>query len=576
MFKLSSSILIFAICAAMPAAAETYVPESPRKTKAVYDAADNTVTVSAQAPKYTEFDWETYVQEELPYISYVLIERHITGTPWYDADYEIGRVQSVEPGKEFTFIDTEVEADRKYEYKLTCYVDTERGTSAYANVYTGITPGQVTAFTASTVDHLTHTVDFSITAPLLSDHGVQLTAPMAIEIQEYRDWSWEQLHSIPDVEPGATATWHQEGLENGAYHYRAVAKLGQAGTGEGLEADVYVGLDAPGVPRNLKCDVEGESVSITWELPERGHRGGSYDPESTTYTITRKFNDGTTTEAARGVSGTGYTDTPGFDEEAAVSYAIEAVNSAGASMSTDWHNPVNVGAPAKLPFKESFVSGMLDHKGWTLESSQDDPDYTYEAWTFVSEGAMFYLPTDEYLEIAPQDNDEGLASVKFYGYSADGQTESFISPRLDTENAAEAELTFHYYDVCSDASMNQIHASVSLDGGEWEELFVSEQKAETEPHWQKISLPVQLEGKCSAIKVKIDAVRHDGPITNVYIDNISVTSKPMSSINSVECDPDANTTAEYYNLQGIRVAEPTLPGAYIVRRGSVTTKTIIR
>jgi putative endopeptidase len=124
--------------------------------------------------------------------------------------------------------------------------------------------------------------------------------------------------------------------------------------------------------------------------------------------------------------------------------------------------------------------------------------------------------------------------------------------------------------------MNQIHASVSLDGGEWEELFVSEQKPETEPHWQKISLPVQLKGKCSAIKVKIDAVRHDGPITNVYIDNISVTSKPMSSINSVECDPDANTTAEYYNLQGIRVAEPTLPGAYIVRRGSVTTKTIIR
>ena len=137
-------------------------------------------------------------------------------------------------------------------------------------------------------------------------------------------------------------------------------------------------------------------------------------------------------------------------------------------------------------------------------------------------------------------------------------------------------MTFHYYDVCSDASMNQIHASVSLDGGEWEELFVSEQKPETEPHWQKISLPVQLKGKCSAIKVKIDAVRHDGPITNVYIDNISVTSKPMSSINSVECDPDANTTAEYYNLQGIRVAEPTLPGAYIVRRGSVTTKTIIR
>lgn len=570
--------MMLSVCVGMPSAAgaATCIPESPHGSKAVYAADVNTVTVTAQAPTHTEFDWETYTQEELSYISYVLVERHLAGTSWYDADYEIGRVETVVPGQEFSYIDREVEPDRKYEYKLTCYVDTEHGTSAYASVYTGVTPGQVTSFTASTADHLTRTVDFSVTAPMLSDHGMALAAPVTIEIQAYKDWSWELLHTIDGVMPGATATWQLDGLDPGAYHYRAVARQGAYGVGEGLAADVYVGLDMPGVPRNLECGVEGDNVRITWDIPEKGDRGGSYDPGSTTYKITRKFNDGTTMPVAEAVSGTEYTDSPGFDEETVVYYSIEAVNAAGTSVQSEWYGPVGVGAPSKLPFLESFASGKLDHRGWMLESSQDDPYYTYEAWEFVPDAVMYYFPTDEYLNIAPHDNDGGLASVKFFGHSADGQTESIISPRIGTEGAAELELKFHFYDVCSDATMNVVRASVSFDGGEWNELYVSEPGADTEPHWHEVALAIPLEGECDFVRTKIDAVRHDGPITNTFFDNISVTAKPLSSINAVAGEIDGNADTEYYNLQGVRVVSPSEPGTYIVRRGSTVTKTIVR
>lgn len=190
--------------AAMPAKARTYVPENPTSQEAVHNEAENTVTVSAIAPTKTEYDWNTYEQFDLPYISYVLVERHTPGTDWPEEEY--GRVESPKPGEKFEFVDRNIEPDKQYEYKLTCYVDNEHGTSAFISVYTGITPGPVSAFTASTADHKTTTVDLSVTAPTLSASGSELEELSGIEIQLYSDWSYTTIHTIENVEPGKTYT----------------------------------------------------------------------------------------------------------------------------------------------------------------------------------------------------------------------------------------------------------------------------------------------------------------------------------------------------------------------------------
>lgn len=59
---------------------------------------------------------------------------------------------------------------------------------------------------------------------------------------------------------------------------------------------------------------------------------------------------------------------------------------------------------------------------------------------------------------------------------------------------------------------------------------------------------------------------------NMYFKNFRIEALVLSGIDDVEADEDAE--AEYYNLQGIRVANPT-HGIYIMRRGSVISKVVL-
>lgn len=59
---------------------------------------------------------------------------------------------------------------------------------------------------------------------------------------------------------------------------------------------------------------------------------------------------------------------------------------------------------------------------------------------------------------------------------------------------------------------------------------------------------------------------------NMYFKNFRIEALVLSGIDDVEADEDAET--EYYNLQGIRVANPT-HGIYIMRRGSVISKVVL-
>lgn len=59
---------------------------------------------------------------------------------------------------------------------------------------------------------------------------------------------------------------------------------------------------------------------------------------------------------------------------------------------------------------------------------------------------------------------------------------------------------------------------------------------------------------------------------NMYFKNFRIEALVLSGIDDVEADEDAEP--EYYNLQGIRVANPT-HGIYIMRRGSVISKVVL-
>lgn len=563
----------------MTATAEDYIPEPPRNQNAVYNETDKSVTISAVAPSKTEYDWDNWYepQKDLPYISYILVERHTPGTSWGN-NPEIGRVENPALGETFTFIDKDVEEDAKYEYRLTCYVDNTKGTySSFVSVYTGVIPGALKEFTASVADHKSTVVDITVTAPELTASGNPLTANFCIEIVDYVDWQEIPLFTIEDAEPGMTYTWQDTDREIGkSCHYRAYARVGANGTGERSEADTYVGLDVPGEPVNLTCIPDGECAHISWDQPIKGYRGGYYNPDATTYTITRTYLDGSKEIAARKVNETEWTDNPGFDEACTVTYSVTAVNEAGESYKSATHSAISFGRPATLPFTESFSDESLDHRGWTFETTQNDPYYTYNAWIFPDESQLYYFPTDLTVGVPSHDSDHGLAECLFYGHSEEGQTESLISPAILTTGIDGVNFCFHYFEVCAEASLNEIIASVSRDNGEWEPLFVSVPADDVDPGWTDVNLPIQLDGEAESIRLRIDAIRHTGPIVDIFIDNISVKDSAESGIRDTLADTDSMTPAVYYNIQGVRIENPTVPGIYIIKRGNNTSKVLVK
>lgn len=559
----------------MWAQTETLRPERVTRQKAVYNANNNTVTLTAVTPSKTEYDWDTYEQHDLPYISYISIKRHDVGAPWPDT--ELARITSPALGKEFKFVDTNVLPDKSYEYALTVHVDALSSQTAYEHIYTGKTPAPVKSFTATTVDANTNAIDLSVIAPDTAVTGEALSKPLTIRIQlkqEYFDYI--DVHSFTDVEPGKAYTWKFEGVEmSKSYHFRAIAIVGTEGKSGFVDASTYVGLDYPGAPRDFTCVSEGEQVKITWKEPAVGGRGGSYAPEMTSYNLYRISADGTEEIAARGIQGNSYIDKPTTEEETSVAYRMTAVNIAGESIKDVRHVPVLVGKPATLPFKESFSNSSLEHKGWSTATTQKSDYYTYKAWMFPNAASVYYFPTDETLTTEPHDKDGGLAACLFYGYCEEGQTENLISPHINVMGKDSVILKFHYWFIPVEGMKDELKVLVKYDDTVWTSIFSSLNTEGDKAEWREIILPIKLQSNNQKIQIRFDGI-FNGTASEVVIDNITVENAQVTNgiYNAVNSDNIHNS--QIFTISGTRVNDMSAPGTYIIKEGTTTKKVIVK
>lgn len=566
------AVLATMLCAVTVKAQEIPNPEPVRNTMAVYNDVDNTVTLTGKAPSYTEYDWDyTYTNYPLDHISYISIFRHEPTTEWPTT--ELARIQNPEVGKDISYVDANVEKDKKYEYKFIVNVDGKESYGAFISACTGVTPGKLQAFSASVASSTATATDLSITAPTTSASGTPLTSTMSIVIQIEDMYNYETIHTIENVQPGETVTWQHTDIDpNTNCHYAAYALIGTAGKGESSQADIFVGLDRPGTPQNFVATADGSKVNLTWEAPAKGERGGLYD--NATYTLRMKYNDGKEQTVTEGIEGTSYVYNA-TGEEATMTFSLYAVNSAGECTVGAESGQVTAGQAASLPFKESFVNAELEHKGWQKATTQDDEYYTYDAWYFSSEATMYYLLNDEYISILPQDDDKGFASCKFYGYSEDGQTESLISPRMAVGETKNVKVSFYYWNTLEDANKSEAKLYVSRDGGDWENVLSTKPLTEGMPQWEQYSKVLSMEGTTD-LRIKLDAVRHDGPIVNISIDNICVEATTETGISSVTTGDDSQARTDYFTISGTRINRPTAPGTYIVRTGKSVKKVVLK
>lgn len=566
-------IICLSCLAAAPVFAQTQ-PEQPTGQNALYDEINNAVVITAKLPS-TAYDPEYYIFETLDHISCVTIERHIPGTAWPSAAPLATLTEGLEPGGDFRYVDTDVIPDSKYEYRILCHVDGVKGFAAYANVYTGVTPGALTAFKATVAGPEATSITLTATAPTESLSGAPLTSLSAIDIQRYQDFTYTTVHTFSDVEPGATYSWTLENLEPGhTYYFRAMARKGEAGYGEASEAQAYVGLDIPGSPLGVVATVVSENEnSISWCAPESGQRGGAYDPEATSYIVSRRYLDGQVVEAGRTLPGQlQFTDLHGLPEETWTEYLVEAVNETGACYTPAESAPIVFGAPCILPFAESFSYGNFNHLGWTRQSSQDDPYYTYTAWISMGSANAYHWATDSYVKVDPQDFDEGLGCCRFYSYSPDGQTEGLVSPRITIGDAKKLKLTFHYHDFDLESCGNSVTASYRTEGGEWSEIFRSEPEEDMEPAWRKVETEFEVAQARSTIQLRIEAIRGGIPIVDMFVDNILLEEAGNSGNGCIPSIESADKI-EYYTIDGRPLQTPT---GICIEISNNSTRKIIR
>lgn len=554
------------------------VAEPVRNQQAVYDAAANTVTVSAKAPKYTEYDWETYIQETLTHIDYVLVERHIPGKEW-PTPAEVARVTDVTPGEVFTWTDTDVKPDAKYEYRLSCYVDGTRGSSSYCNVYCGVVPGELGAFTATVPDWETSAFDLTVTAPTTDDKGNALTIPVNVRVEYLNTMTWYEVYTFENMEPGATKSIRvTEGVvPEHTYNLRAYAIAGTTGNGPSSEAQVYVGEDIPVSPENVEITSDQSSVTLTWDIPERGERGGCVNPDNVVYNIYVKYaGDESFTLIKERNIGERYVHPIDFTEETVLQFAISSVNTIGESFKRTETEKICAGPYASYPFTESFGGGNFNHRSW-VATGYDDGYYQHEIFGTYANQTEYFLRDDINITINPVDEDGGLLAATFYSYIKEGDSFTITSPRIDFSSAQDPAVSIWYYyiPVTVENSEHVLRILVSAEGGEYEEVGTTASQATMDDHgWRQLCVRApQLAGKAYG-NVRFEVV-HGLWSTDLSMDNIHVDEYELAGIATPDAD-DADAPVEWYNLQGIRVNQPAEGGIYIKKQGSKTEKVLVK
>ena len=219
----------------------------------------------------------------------------------------------------------------------------------------------------------------SFRAPSLNVIGGELPAISKIEVRR-----GEQLiHTFQSPAVGSELSLTDTEAENGFNVYTVVAFDNQGNPGLEATRRVYVGMDAPDSPTNVRIS-EGDDgkITITWDAPERGQNGGYVDKDELSYDIMRVLG-GQQTVVDSYLDLEPYVDD--VDQSSAqqnvLYYGVAARNELGES-DYQQSNSLVAGAPFEFPFRESFPNGVMEHQflsanhsdqlNWPTESADDD------------------------------------------------------------------------------------------------------------------------------------------------------------------------------------------------------------
>ncbi len=503
-------------------------PASASDLAAVYDFEANHVKVTFKAPALSHHSLGDINDQPLEYITKIELFRQIGY-----GDYTlIETFDNPEPGKELSYVDTDLATGGEYYYKVVVYVDDNCDFGQFLDkpVKVGQRPAEVTDFTGVTTKGKAPVV-LTFTAPALDEDGEELRSINSIKVRRKAasDYSsFNDNHNInggvlTDVEPGKTYTVKDETAEESFYYNYQVVVCGTGGDSYGSQISVLVGPDQPDKPTDVVATVnDDKTVTVTWEAPAQGINNGYIDVENLSYIVLigTTASDYNATELAKDIKETTYTYTPEPGNEKAVRFFVKAVNGSlvGYSAITD---PVIIGDPATLPYQEKF-NNVVDQ--WNLTFNN--------IWTTTSEGSSDQIQCAEqaYMpgnigSVTPVDNDGGLAYI-YYGTYSDAEMDQYLtSGNINVEGHEMAVISFYYYAV--PGYQTTLELNMNINGSDffylWDQDYT---QLEGEAGWQKVEVPVAV-SLFMANTIQLQFHAHKGAYAcSAVIDDVTVYSLP--------------------------------------------------
>lgn len=157
---------------------------------------------------------------------------------------------------------------------------------------------------------------------------------------------------------GAQMEWTDENAVAGINTYYVIP-CNEYGKGVKDSINVYVGEDLPGQVTNITIENSGESVTLSWDVPEIGLNEGYVNVEGLKYTIVRYPDE---VEVAKEISERTFTDS-NFEEQECYYYTIQAISSKGEGEIAETEMIV-AGKPYTTPVSFNFAE-ELNSKIWT-------------------------------------------------------------------------------------------------------------------------------------------------------------------------------------------------------------------
>lgn len=201
------------------------------------------------------------------------------------------------------------------------------------------------------------------TNPTLSKRGE--TLDMLSGVQVFKDGKLAETIR-ENVTPGARMSWTDPAPTAGRHIYKVIVS-NTTGESDPVEVNTFVGIDDPGNPENVMVDYDpdGGVITLDWEEPSFGRRGGWYDRTGLSYRVVRQ--PGGRLLAAN-------LSEPYFEDDDLTDYGnyiyeVTALTNAGTG-GTAITEGVMVGSHARLPITES----------WENEN-------TYPVWEIVDNNA---------------------------------------------------------------------------------------------------------------------------------------------------------------------------------------------